>query len=188
MKKRNEENKMRKIIILITVMLMILSVLSSCKKSSEAAQPVDPIVGIRIGNLATNFTETDSQGNEITLESFRGNVILLTFSTMSCGPCRAEAPELVRLYNTFKDRGLVILQCIFQDEYGDPADLSDLARWINEFRITFTVFNDPDGATVYLYNFNTVPFNMVIDRDFIIRYRESGYYPGGLQPVIESYL
>jgi peroxiredoxin len=179
---------MKKLIILITVMLMILSVLSSCKKSIEGNQPVDPIVGIRIGNFAANFTETDSRDNEITLESFRGNVILLTFSTISCGPCREEASELVRIYNTLKDRGLVIVQCIFQDEYGDPADLSDLAQWINEFGITFTVFNDPDWSTVDLYNFNSVPFNVVIDRDFIIRYRESGFYPGELQRVIESYL
>jgi peroxiredoxin len=169
-------------------MLMILSVLSSCKKSSEVDQPGDPVVGIYVGNIATNFTETDSQDSAITLESFRGNVILLTFSAMWCGPCRREAPELVNLYNTLKDRGLVILQCIYQDEDGNPSDLSDLARWINEFGMTFTVFNDPDRSTVNLYNFNAIPFNVVIDRDFIIRHRKSGYYPGELQQVIESLL
>lgn len=167
---------------------MILSILSSCKKSSEAVQPGDPVVGIYFGNIARNFTETDSQGNEMTLESFRGNVILLTFSAMWCGPCRMEAPELVNLYNTLKDRGLVIVQCIFQDEDGNPADLSDLARWINEFGMTFTVFNDPDQSTVNLYNFNAIPFNIVIDRDFIIRYREAGFYPGDLQAIIQAYL
>jgi peroxiredoxin len=184
----NEGDKMKKIIILITVVMMILSVLSSCKKSSEVDQPGNPVVGIYFGNIASNFTETDSQGNEFTLESFRGNVILLTFSTMWCGPCRMEAPELVNLYNTFKERGLVIIQCIYQDEDGNPADLSDLARWLNEFGMTFTVFNDPDRSTVDLYNFNAIPFNMVIDRDFIIRYRESGFYPDVLQQIIKELL
>ncbi len=179
---------MKKIILLISVMLMILSVLTSCKKNSEVDQQGDPVVGIYVGNIATNFTETDSQGNEITLESFRGNVILLTFSAMWCGPCRMEAPELVNLYNTLKDRGLVIVQCIYQDEDGNPSDLSDLARWINEFGMTFTVFNDPDRSTVNLYNFDAIPFNVVIDRDFIIRHRNSGYYPGELQQVIEGLL
>ena len=169
-------------------MMMILSVLSSCKKSIQGNQPENLVVGIYINNIATSFTEIDSQGNEITLESFRGNVILLTFSTMWCGPCRAEAPELVNLYNTLKERGLVIVQCIFQNEGGNPADLSDLARWLNEFGMTFTVFNDPDMSTVNLYNFNAVPFNIVIDRDFIIRYRDSGFYPGGLQTIIEDLL
>lgn len=177
---------MKKIIFFLTVMFMILSVISSCKKSSGVDQPGDPVVGVYIGNIATNFMETDSQGNEIILESSRGNVILLTFSTMWCSPCRAEAPELVNLYNTYKERGLVILQCIFQDEDGNPSDLSDLARWLNEFGMTFIVFNDPDRSTVNLYNFNAIPFNIVIDRDFIIRYRESGFYPDEIIQVIES--
>jgi peroxiredoxin len=184
----NEGDKMKKIIILITVVMMILSVLSSCKKSSEVVRRMDSIVSIYIGFIATNFTETDSQGNEITLDSYRGNVILLTFSTMWCGPCRAEVSELVNLYNTFKERGLVILQCIYQDEDGNPADLSDLARWINEFGMTFTVFNDPDRSTVDLYNFNAIPFNIVIDRDFTIAYRKAGFYPDELQQIIKELL
>jgi peroxiredoxin len=167
---------------------MILSVLSSCKKSSEVDQPGDPVLGVYISNIATNFTETDSQGNEISLESFRGNVILLNFSTMWCGFCRAETPELENLYNTYKEQGLVILQCIYQDEDGNPSNLSDLARWINEFGMTFTVFNDPDRSTVNLYNFNAVPFNLVIDRDLIIRYRDSGFYPDLIQQVIVDLL
>jgi thiol-disulfide isomerase/thioredoxin len=167
---------------------MILSVLSSCKKSSEVDQPGDPVLGVYISNIATNFTETDSQGNEISLESFRGNVILLNFSTMWCGFCRAETPELENLYNTYKEQGLVILQCIYQDEDGNPSNLSDLARWLNEFGMTFTVFNDPDRSTVNLYNFNAVPFNLVIDRDLIIRYRDSGFYPDLIQQVIVDLL
>jgi glutathione peroxidase-family protein len=182
---------MKKINILITVMLMILSVLSSCKKSSEVDStfpPTNPVVGIYRGNIATNFTETDSQGNEITLESFRGNVILLTFSAMWCGPCRLEAPELVNLYNTYKEQGLEIVQCIYQEEAGNPSDLSDLARWINEFGMTFTVFNDPDRSTVNTYNFDGIPYNVLIGRDFIIWYIIEGYDPDTLRRRIEELL
>jgi len=179
---------MKKIIISLTVMLIILSVISSCKKSSEVDRQGDPVVGIYIGNIAANFTEIDSQGNEIALESLRGKVILLTFSAMWCGPCRLEAPDLVDIYNTYRERGLEIVQCIYHDEDINPADLSDLARWINEFGMTFTVFNDPDLSTVYLYNFNGIPFNMIIDRDFIIRDRFEGYLGARLRQSIEDLL
>jgi peroxiredoxin len=167
---------------------MVLSVLSSCKKSSGVDQSGNPVVGVYLGNIAANFSETDSQGNELTLESYRGNVILLTFSAMWCGPCRSEAPELVNLYNTYKEQGLEIVQCIYQDEDGNPSDLSDLARWINEFGMTFTVFNDPDRSTVNTYNFDAIPFNVIIDRDFIIRHRIEGYDPGALRRHIEELL
>jgi peroxiredoxin len=179
---------MKKIIILLVIMLMILSVLSSCKKSGGVDQPGNPVLGVYIGNIATNFSETNPQGNEITLESFRGNVILLNFSAMWCGPCRAEAPELVNLYNSLKERGLEIVQCIYQDEDGNPSDLSDLARWIDEFGMIFTVFNDPDRSTANLYNFDAIPFNVIIDRDFIIRHRIEGYDPGEMRRYIEDLL
>jgi peroxiredoxin len=179
---------MKKIIILSAIALMVLSVLSSCKKSSGVDQSGNPVVGVYLGNIAANFSETDSQGNELTLESYRGNVILLTFSAMWCGPCRSEAPELVNLYNTYKEQGLEIVQCIYQDEDGNPSDLSDLARWINEFGMTFTVFNDPDRSTVNTYNFDAIPFNVIIDRDFIIRHRIEGYDPGALRRHIEELL
>lgn len=179
---------MKKIIILSAIALMVLSVLSSCKKSSGVDQPGNPVVGVYLGNIAANFSETDSQGNELTLESYRGNVVLLTFSAMWCGPCRSEAPELVNLYNTYKEQGLEIVQCIYQDEDGNPSDLSDLARWINEFGMTFTVFNDPDRSTVNTYNFDAIPFNVIIDRDFIIRHRIEGYDPGALRRYIEELL
>ncbi len=179
---------MKRRMIVLTFMLMALIILSSCKKSSEVNPPSDPGEGVFVGNIAINFTETDSNGNPFTLESFRGKVILLTFSAMWCGPCRREAPELMNLYNTYKERGLEIAQCIYQDEDGNAADLSDLARWITEFGITFTVFNDPDRSTANTYGFNAIPFNVLIDRNFIIRYREAGFYPDALRQRIEQLL
>ena len=179
---------MKKIIILLATMLIILSVISSCKKSREVDQPGDPVVGVYEGNIAANFTEANSQGNEITLESFRGKVILLTFSAMWSAPCRLEAPDLVDIYNTYKERGLEIVLCIYHDEDSNPADLSDLARWINEFGMTFTVFNDPDLSTVYLYEFDSIPFNVIIDREFIIRDRFAGFRSAALRLSIENLL
>ena len=179
---------MKKTFILLLAAFVVLSALSSCKKSKDAVPPPGPSAGVYVGNIAFNFTETDSQGNPVTLESFRGNVILLTFSTMWCNPCRAETPELVGLYNTYKERGLEIIQFIYQDEDRNSADLNDLARWINEFGTNFIVCNDPDPSTVSRYDPEAIPLNLIIDRDFIIRYRDSGYHPNEVRQWIESLL
>ena len=179
---------MKKITILFVILFIILSVLSSCKKSSEVDQQGNPVVGVYTGNIAADFTEINSQGNAITLESFRGKVILLTFSAMWCSPCRLEAPDLVDLYNTYKERGLEIVQCIYQDEDSNLADLSDLGRWINEFGMTFTVFNDPNLSTFHLYQVNAIPLNVIIDREFIIRNRFTGYFAARLRRSIEDLL
>ena len=188
---------MKRTIILLLAVAMIMSVLflSSCKKSSniggggnDNGNNPPAAGGLSVGDAAPNFTETDSQGNPFTLESLRGNVVVVSFSAMWCGPCRAEAPELASIYNTYKERGLEIVQCIYQDEGSEPADLDDLARWINEFGIPFTVINDPDRSTVDAYKFRSIPFNVILDRELIIRDIITGNYPTRIIQAIEDLL
>jgi peroxiredoxin len=181
--------KMKRIIGMMLIIILVIFT-GSCKKSSESNGGQSATVGNRIGNIAINITEISSNGNNVTLESYRGSVILLTVSTMWCGPCRAEAPELVQLHNDFANQGLVIIQIIYQDEDTNPADNSDLARWIQEFGLPFTVCSDPDRSTVdtYLLPSDGIPFNVVIDRDFIIRQRIEGYNPSRLRRSIQQLL
>lgn len=177
----------KKILFLLLFVGLILGSFS-CKNSTENGQNDDPIVGVYVGNIAMNFIEKNSKGNDFSLDSYKGKVILLNFSAMWCGPCRAEAGDLMELYNTYKERGFEIVQCIFQDEDSNPADQSDIGRWITEFKLLFTVTSDPDYSSVNSYNFSGVPFNVIIDRDFIIRHRISGFDKNSVSNLIESYL
>ncbi len=182
---------MKKRLILLVATALVLSLLSSCKKNDaidDAPDNSPPTVGIRTGNIATTFTEIDADGNEFSLDSLKGKVILLNFSAMWCGPCRREASQLMAIYNTYKERGLEIVQCIYEDEDGNPTDLSDINRWIQEYNITYTVITDPDYSSVNTYNFSAIPFNIIIDRDFIIRYTEMGFYYDTVIRKIEQYL
>ncbi len=179
---------MKRIFILLLVTTMVLSFLPSCKKSSSDDNNQPPTVGYSVGNIPINFTEFDSLGDSLTLESLRGNVILLNFSAMWCVPCIAEAPALVRIYNNYRQNGLVVVQCIYQDEDGNPADLADLGRWINQFGINYTVINDPDYSSLDAYSVTAVPTNVIIDRDFIIRYRASGFSENDVRQWIEDLL
>lgn len=162
--------------------------LSSCKKNQTIDNGTVPIPGVRVGDTAPNFTETDVQGNSFTLESFRGRVIMLNFSTMWCSPCRAETPELLEIYNTYKERGFEIVQCIYQDEDSYPSDQSDLNRWLDEFQVTYTLIGDPDRSTVATYDFDSIPFNVIIDRDFVIQYVRSGFDRYMVEQKIEELL
>jgi peroxiredoxin len=179
---------MKKVLVLLAAVTLVLSFLSSCKKSSEVKDDTGTTVGVRVGNIAATFTETDANGNPFSLDSLTGKVILLNFSTMWCGPCRQEASHLMSIYNTYKERGLEIIQCIYQDEDGNPSDQSDINRWIQEYSITYTVCTDPDRSSVDTYNFNAIPFNVIIDRDFIIRYVAEGFDHNTVIRIIEQYL
>ena len=108
----------RRLLCLMLAVALILSA-ASCKSSSEADggddQDALPVSGVYLNNIAVNIIENDQNGSSFSLESLKGRVILLVFSAMWCTPCRLEASELIELYNTYKERGLEIVQCIFDD-------------------------------------------------------------------------
>jgi thiol-disulfide isomerase/thioredoxin len=56
-----------------------------------------------------NFTMKDVDGNQVSLEAYKGKVVLLNFWATWCGPCKAEIPGFVRLQDKYRDKGLVIV-------------------------------------------------------------------------------
>lgn len=56
-----------------------------------------------------DFKLKDVDGNEVSLSSYKGKVMLLNFWATWCGPCKAEIPGFVRLQEKYRDQGLVIV-------------------------------------------------------------------------------
>jgi len=182
---------MKRFTLLFLLIVFTLISITSCKTSTDSNSNKDKDsgeIGQYLGDFIKSFVGTDSKGNTFSLDKFKGKVILLNISAMWCGPCRSEASELMDIYNTYKSRGLEIVQCIYQDEEGKPTDISDLKRWVKEFNIDFTVLNDPDKSLVGFFTFSGIPFNVIVDRNFIIRYRGSGFDKGEVKSKIEKLL
>ena len=174
--------------LLLVTVFFFASACKTVEDEGETGNPDSGKIGQYIGDFIQSFIETDSRGNSFSLEDLKGRVILLNISAMWCGPCRNEASELMEIYNTYKERGFEIVQCIYQDEEGDPADISDIQRWVNEFDLGFTVVNDPDKSLTGFFSFSGIPFNVIIGRDFVIRYRSEGFFKSEIIRKIEELL
>lgn len=65
---------------------------------------------VEIGQMYTDFTLPDPDGNDVSLSDLVGKgVLLIDFWASWCGPCRAANPGVVKLYNEFHEKGFDIL-------------------------------------------------------------------------------
>ena len=119
--------------------------------------------GISIGNKAPDLNFPNPSGKNIALSSLKGKIVLLDFWASWCKPCRAENPNVVRLYDQYKDKGFTIYSysldkdaekwkgAIQQDGLTWPYHTSDLKGW--------------RAAGSALYNVRSIPQTFLIGRD-----------------------
>ncbi|MBI4671860.1 MAG: TlpA family protein disulfide reductase [Chloroflexi bacterium] len=115
------------------------------------------------GPLATgdapDFTLTTFDGQTYTLSKLKGKPVVINFWASWCVPCRDEAPGLQRAWETYKDRGVLILGV----DYVDTE--TDARKFIAEFKQTYP--NGPDLATriSQAYKITGVPETYFVGKD-----------------------
>lgn len=85
--------------------------------ASDAQLPV--IRFVRDPDPAPALKAKDLDGKEVTLDAYKGKVVLLNFWATWCGPCRAEIPDLIDLQNKYKDKLQIIGMAVDVDDEDD---------------------------------------------------------------------
>lgn len=73
------------------------------------AKQISVLRSLQIGQEAPDFVLQDMNGQDVRLSEIKGKIKLLDFWASWCGPCRLENPNMVKLYNDYKDKGLAII-------------------------------------------------------------------------------
>ena len=125
----------------------------------------DQASGLRsfsIGAEAPLFAGDSPEGESISLESLRGKIVLIDFWASWCGPCRKENPNVVRVYNQYKDQGFEIL--------GVSLDKTK-ARWVQAIaadKLTWLHISDLKGwrsAFAKQYGVSSIPQTVLVDAE-----------------------
>ena len=119
----------------------------------------------KAGFLAPDFTLQTTDGETISLSNLRGQAVLVNIWASWCMPCRAEMPAMQRLYEEYKDDGLVILGVNSTVQDSVAAARSFAA----EFGLTFPILLDLEGIATQLYEVRALPSSFFIGRDGMIR-------------------
>ena len=121
------------------------------------------------GQPAPDFTLPDLNKNPISLSDFKGKVLLVDFWASWCRPCRIENPKLVQLHNKYANQNFEILSVSLdgtqrqknpKEEWIKAIEKDNLSAWFHASELT--------GWETYvreLYNFNSIPYTVLIDKD-----------------------
>ena len=120
-------------------------------------------VGTEEGKLAPNFLLETLDGKEMRLSDLREQAVVINFWATWCRPCRKEIPELVAAYNSYRERGLVILGVNLQEGKGIVRPFAE------EFGMNFPVLIDRDGEVGDEFRILGLPTTYFVDRGGVVR-------------------
>jgi peroxiredoxin len=122
---------------------------------------------------APGFTLKDLTGATVSLDSYRGRVVVLNFWTKTCGPCLEEMPELAELTKILRDRADVAVLAVSIDE--GPDDVKPTLQTVLREPPPFSVLFDPDSNVVAgRYGTRLFPETWFIDKRGVVRARFDG--------------
>lgn len=126
--------------------------------------------GPRVGETAPPYTAASLDGDDVSLASFRGRVVLLNLWATWCAPCRHETPFLQSIYEEHRDAGFEIVGISM-----DTGDQTDLIReFTEEYGVTYTILHDAQMAGMDSYRVLGLPATFLLDREGVITWMRYG--------------
>lgn len=124
------------------------------------------------GQAAPDFALKSSTGENLRLSEYRGDVVMVNFWATWCGPCRQEMPLLDQLYARYERVGFTLLGVNIDDNSSKAMNM------VQELGVSFPVLFDSRKEVSKLYQVDTMPATVLIDREGTVRYIHHGYKPG----------
>ena len=119
---------------------------------------------------APGFSLTDMDGEQHTLDDYRGKVIMLNLWATWCPPCRREIPSMESIFQDLRDKGFVVLAV---NQFETPDHVFSYMGQLSVYP-TFPVLFDRDSKVSELYGVKGLPTTLLINRQGQVAYRAIG--------------
>lgn len=120
--------------------------------------PINLHAAPRMGQPTPNFKVTTTSGQSVSLENYRGYVLVIDFFATWCHPCRESIPHLIDMNRKYGKQGLQVLG-LSADEDGERL----VKAFADEYRITYPIALAGE-STLTDYGVRSVPVMFIIDK------------------------
>ncbi|MDA3904221.1 MAG: TlpA disulfide reductase family protein [Desulfuromusa sp.] len=127
------------------------------------------VVSVVAGDIAPDFQLEDTEGNPVSLASFRGKVVMVNFWATWCPPCIEEMPSMERLNEVMAGDDFVIL-AINTEKNGRTI----VPDFLKKNPHTFPILYDDKAVVQQLYGVYKFPESYIIRKDGTIAQKVIG--------------
>jgi len=140
---------------------------AASEEASGETAPAETAADARPVIPAVDFELEDQYGNIHRLEDYRGKTIFLNFWATWCPPCKAEMPDIQKLYEKSATEGedAVIVLGVAAPNMGQEGSEEEIAAFMEEKGYTYPVLMDTEGELFASYGIMSFPTTFMIDRD-----------------------
>lgn len=135
------------------------------ERKGELPKPPGAILNPRewIGKPALDFQVTDLKGETLSLEEYRGQVVLLDFWATWCPPCIAEIPKIKKTYEKYKDQKFQIIGISLD------RSMKPLEAYLEKEELGWLQYWDKSREVSTMYKVQGIPATFLIDGEGVIR-------------------
>jgi cytochrome c biogenesis protein CcmG/thiol:disulfide interchange protein DsbE len=151
--------------IILYILILIAGASWVVLSANTASATAGKISAPQAGFIAPDFTLKTPDGEEYTLSELKGKAVLVNLWATWCPPCRAEMPTIEKIYQEYKDKGLVVLavDMTYQD---NPLNVVPFTQ---KYKLTFPILLEETGDVGAAYQLRSLPSSFFINRVGVIQ-------------------
>ena len=128
-----------------------------------------------IGKPAIPFSVTDILGNNYTLESLKGKVVVINFWFIECKPCVMEIPELNKLVEKYKGKDILFLGIATNDK-------AKIQKFLERQPFNYHIIAG-GSETISDYRVEAFPTHYIIDKNSKVAFTTTGLGPTTMDDI-----
>ena len=128
-----------------------------------------------LGKPALPFSVTDINGNNYSLESLKGKVVVINFWFVECKPCVMEMPELNKIVEKYKNKEVVFLGLAINQ-------IDKIETFLKTTQYKYNIVADAKDV-VGTYGVTSFPMHIVIDKNSIVTFSVNGLGPSTIEDL-----